>query len=67
MKPLMKINFDSSSMVLKSKWYQHFQETLPFIVGIVAPDARPVRYRSGHELGILDLMLTSKRERLVTE
>jgi hypothetical protein len=46
MKPLIKINFDEHSMVRASQWFEHYQKILPFIVGIISPDARRVEYRS---------------------
>jgi len=37
---LITINLDDLSMVWRSRWSGHLQETLPFMVGMASPDAR---------------------------
>ena len=58
--------FDEYSMTSKSKWYQHLQKTLPFLVGSTNPDERPIGYRSVSEIGIWDHLFASDREKIVS-
>lgn len=66
MRPMIKINFDEHSMVRGSELFDHFQKTLPFLVGIVSPDARGVEYRSRQDIGWWDFALARENEVLIS-
>lgn len=58
--------FDEYSMISKSKWYPHLQKTLPFLVGTMNPDERPIGYRSLSEIGVWDYLFASEKDKIIS-
>lgn len=66
MRPLMKFGFHEHSLIVASPWFNHFQETLPFLVGQVNPDERELEFIRMEELVLWDFVLAPREQLMVT-